>query len=139
MRKILSLIATVFILSGCSVYYAAKAPSSVDYKKVKVGQARAETISILGLPKMTNNIDNKKVDIHEFRDGFHGASKARILLYLAGDFFTLTLAEIIFWPLETNAFDGKLCRGTINYDDSDHIKSFDILDSEGESLWRSSL
>ncbi len=136
MRKIIATIGCCgALLSGCSIYQAAHAPAPVEYKKVHVGSTRNETISILGFPKMTNNNGNQKVDTFEFFDGFHQASKARIILYLAGDIFTAGLAELIFWPLEENAFDGKQCRGTVSYGTDEHVINYDITDSKSVPLW----
>lgn len=45
-------------------------------------------------------------DNFKFIDGYHGGYKGRILLYLAGDLFTLGFAEIIFWPMEEFLLQG---------------------------------
>jgi hypothetical protein len=123
------------LLSGCSIYQAANAPSPVDYKRVQMGLTRTETMSILGIPKLTENKGDQKIDTFEFLDGVHGASKARVLLYLAGDVFTAGLAEVIFTPLEANAFDGKRCRGIVSYNANNHVNGYELLDSDGGSLW----
>ncbi len=135
MKKIILVLLLSELLYGCSIYTAANAPPSVDYKKVHVNATRAETISILGVPKLTDN--NQKTDTFEFLDGIHGASKARIILYLAGDIFTVGLSELIFYPIEANAFDGKQCRGVVSYNANDRVISYDILNSDGERLWAS--
>jgi len=135
MKKLLAVIGCGVLLCGCSIYEAAHAPSPVDYKRVQVNATRAETISILGIPKLTDNKGNQKVDTFEFLDGLHPASKGRIILYLAGDIFTAGLAELIFWPLEANAFDGKQCRGTVSYNTDDRVSSYNLLDSKGTALW----
>jgi outer membrane protein assembly factor BamE (lipoprotein component of BamABCDE complex) len=133
--KIMAVLGCGVLLYGGSIYQAVHAPSPVEYKKVQVGTTRTETISILGYPKMTDNKGNQKVDTFEFVDGYQAASKARIILYLAGDVFTIGLAELIFWPLEANVFDGKQCRGTVSYNADEHVTSYDILDSKGVPLW----
>lgn len=138
MKKIIPLLCLIFI-NSCSIYEAAHAPATVDYKKIQIGTTRNEVISVLGMPKLTENKDNKRVDTFEFRDGLHGASKSRIILYLAGDIFTAGLAELIFWPLESNAFDGTQCRGTLIYNEKDRVVGYDILDSKGNPLWISSV
>lgn len=136
-KRVITVVGCGVLLCGCSIYEASNAPPSIDYKKVHVDVSRAETISILGLPKLTDNKENQKTDTFEFLDGIHGASKARIILYLAGDLFTAGLSELIFWPIELNAFDGKQCRATVGYNANDRVISYDILDSDGTHLWTS--
>jgi len=116
---------------------AAKAPEPVEYKEITVGGTRLEAMSRLGLPKISNRKGNYKIDTYEFFDGYHSASKARIILYLAGDIFTLGLAEFIFWPLEATVFDGDRCRATVIYDDNDKIVGYDVLDNDSEHVWSS--
>lgn len=103
-----------FPLEGCSIYQATHAPAPVEYKQVIVGSTRTETIARLGYPKMTDQKNNLKTDSFDFLDGYNTASKARIILYLAGDIFTIGLAELIFWPIEANVFDGKQCRALLH-------------------------
>ena len=139
MKKIITAIACGIVLSGCSIYTAVKAPTPVEYKKVQVGSTRPETISVLGFPKMTDTKGDKKIDTFQFFDGYNSASKARIILYLAGDIFTAGLAEIIFWPLEENVFDGKECRGSVTYNADEKVIGYDILDNKGAHLWTSAV
>lgn len=135
MKKLIAIIGCLSLLSGCSIYEAVHAPSPVDYTLVQVGITRAKVISTLGIPKLTDSKNNQRVDTFEFSDGLNPLSKGRIILYLAGDIFTIGLAELIFWPLEANAFDGKLCRGTVSYNGSDLVSNYDILDSKGVPIW----
>ena len=128
-------IACGLLFSGCSVYEAAHAPPSVEYKHVRFGETRAETIAHLGLPKMSEKKGDEQTDYFEFFDGYHPASKARIILYVAGDVFTACLAEVIWWPLEMAVFEGKLCRGTVKYGPENLVKSYEIRDKKGNPLW----
>ncbi|MCX7086965.1 MAG: hypothetical protein NTV00_02805 [Methylococcales bacterium] len=129
---------TATLLNGCSIYQAAHAPDPVDYKQVTLGNTRTETIATLGYPKMTNQRNNHKIDTFEFQDGYHAASKSRILLYLAGDLFTLGLGEFVFWPLEANIFDGQQCKGTVTYDSEETVIRYDFKDHDGDNLFSSS-
>lgn len=129
----------MLLLTGCSVNRAIKAPEPVEYKEITVGGTRLETMSRLGLPKISNQKGNYKIDTYEFFDGYHSASKARIILYLAGGVFTLGLSEFIFWPLEAAVFEGNQCRATVIYDDNDKIVGYDILDNDSEHVWSSAV
>jgi hypothetical protein len=128
-----------FGLNGCSIYHAAHSPSPVEYKEIKLGDKRADIISKLGYPKMTDTKNDQKTDTFEFYDGYHSATKSRMILYLAGDLITVGLAELIFWPLEENVFDGKQCKGLITYDRNDTVITYDVKDNDGDSLLSSSV
>ena len=124
------------LLYGCSIYEAIHAPAPVEYKHVRAGETREETIGHLGYPKMTEKTkDGKKVDRFEFMDGYHPASKGRVVLYLAGDVFTAGLAELIFWPMEMAVFDGKFCRATVTYGPDERVQHCAVVDKKGTPLW----
>ncbi len=114
---------------------AANAPGPIDFKKIHEGVNRTEVISILGIPKLSDYTNHQKVDRFEFKNGFDQASKARILLYLAGDLFSAGLGEFVFWPIEANALDGEQCWGSVRYDSNDHVVSYEILNSEKKPIW----
>lgn len=135
MNKIIILLVCTVVFCSCSIYEAVHAPEPVEYKKMHVGMGRTETIELLGYPKMTDVKNDQKIDTFEFVDGYNPVSKGRIILYLAGDIFTVGLAEIIFWPLESNAFEGKQCKGTVNYDIAEKVSNFNIVDKKGLPLW----
>jgi len=137
MKKIIFIL-SLLLLTGCSINMASKAPEPVEYKKITVDTSRTETISRLGFPKITSKKGEYKIDTYEFFDGYNSASKIRILLYLAGDIFTLGLSEFIFWPLEANLFDGNKCRGTVVYDGNDKVVGYDLLNNKSERIWHSS-
>ncbi len=63
----------------------------------------------------TDNQGNKQ-DVFQFQSGLHHASKIRALPYLAADVFTLTLSELLLWPLEITAMEAATCNGTATYD-----------------------
>jgi len=129
------LICLTINFSGCSIYEAVHAPTPVEYKQVNVGIGRAETIERLGFPKMTDQKNAFKIDSFEFLDGYSSESKARIVLYLAGDIVTASLAELIFWPIEANVFDGKKCSGTVTYDINDKVLGYEFYGNKGDRLW----
>lgn len=135
MKTLLALFLCGFLFHGCSVYEAVHAPPSMDYKHVRFGETRSETIAHLGIPKLTEKNGDEQVDYFEFLDGYNPASKARILFYIAGDVFTLCLAEVIWWPMEMAIFDGKLCLATVKYGPDGLVKSYKVLDKKNNPLW----
>ena len=56
-----------------------------------------------------------KVARYEYSDGPPGASKVRIILYVAADIFTAFLSELIFWPIESYATERVERVGTAHY------------------------
>ena len=135
MKKIiLWLMLMAMPLQGCSIYKAATAAPPVEVDNVKVGSTRPTLLATLGTPKMTEVSDDQRTDVFEFISGHHGASKARILLYLAGDFFTLGLAELVFWPMELALLQGKEGRVVASYGSDDVVQKVLLLKKDG-SAW----
>lgn len=137
MRKIvlvIMLICCTAAMPACSIYKAATAPPPIPLEKVTVGKDRESIISILGTPKTTENSGLDRTDMHEFMAGYDGAGKVRILLYVAGDVFTLGLAELIFWPLELALLQGDKGRAVISYDKDNLAKKVYITNQDG-SPW----
>jgi outer membrane protein assembly factor BamE (lipoprotein component of BamABCDE complex) len=105
------------MLTGCSVYKVASQAPPADLAGIGVGTTRHEIITRLGSPKLVDTTANgNKQDVFEFQSGFHPASKLRILPYLAADVFTLSLAELILWPIELTFMDSATCTAIVTYD-----------------------
>lgn len=128
------LIMSIFSMQGCSIYKAATAVPPVDVDNVKIGSTRSTLLATLGTPKMSEVMDDQRTDVFEFTSGFHSASKSRIILYLAGDFFTLGLAELVFWPMELALLQGKEGRAVASYGSDDIVQKVQLLRKDG-SPW----
>ncbi|MGH8474942.1 MAG: hypothetical protein ACRER2_04095 [Methylococcales bacterium] len=112
------------------------APSPVDYKAIKTGDTRGQIHSRLGLPKTTAKKLENDIEYYEFTDGYNYYTKARILIYLAGDVFTAGLSEIIFYPLEEGLLQGQECLGEITFDPADRVVDYLVTkEKSGEVLW----
>ena len=132
MRPALSLLVALLVLSGCSVYKAATQPGPADLSVLEVGSPRIELINALGPPKFTDaDAHGRKQDTFEFVSGLHQASKARILPYLAADFFTLGLAELILWPMEMTVMERATCTATVTYDRFQHVEGWNLSKKSG--------
>ncbi|MCM0080544.1 hypothetical protein L4X63_02970 [Geomonas sp. Red32] len=107
------------VLSGCSIYYAATAPAPVQLQNVRVGAHRDSVVGTLGVPVVTEKRNSDRVDVYEFVNGSPSESKVRILVYIAGDLFTLGLTELAFWPLELAAGQGTQGRAIVSYGTDD--------------------
>jgi hypothetical protein len=71
-----------------------------------------------------------KQDIFEFSSGMHQATKVRVVLYLAADVFTLTLAELLLWPLEMTLLESATCTGIATYDLNLKVQSWSVEDKK---------
>ena len=114
-------------LTGCSVYMAANQPSPKDLSVIKKGTERGLVISELGVPKVGEERNGKKVEIYMFKQGYHGMAKAgRAVFHGAADVFTLGLWEIVGTPGEAY-FDGTDMTIEVTYDENNKVESSRIL------------
>ena len=122
----------LFFQNACSIYKASTQPPPADLQGLGIGSSRMEVIQRLGPPKFTDTDSlGRKQDTYEFYSGMHQASKARILLYLAGDFFTLGLAELIFWPMELTVMEKATCNALAQYDSEKKVETWKLSQKEG--------
>lgn len=127
MRKLALALTIATLTSGCSIYQAVSQPGSADLEGIGVGTPRQTLITRLGPPKVIDTTkDGLKQDMFEFKSGFHQATKARAILYLAGDVFTLGLAEILFWPMEMTFMKEATCTGFATYDDKFKVVTWGV-------------
>lgn len=122
---------------GCSIYKAAIAPAPVPVENVKIGSTRSDVLGTFGIPKSIDTSGNDRIEVYEFVDGHHGASKARILLYIGGDLFTLGLAELVFWPMELAVLKGSEGRAVVTYSKDETVKTIKVTDKNGKA-WETS-
>jgi hypothetical protein len=121
------------IVSGCSVYKASTQPGPADLEGLGLGVPRQHFIAKLGPPKFSDiDPQGRKQDTFEFQSGLHQASKARVILYLAADVFTLGLAELILWPMELTVMERATCMGIATYDHSQRAESWVVSKKSSE-------
>ena len=86
----------------------------------------------LGAPKFSDtDPEGRKQDSFEFYSGFHSGSKVRVILYLAADVVTLTLAELILWPMELTVMEKATCQGYAIYDSSHKVVEWKVSQKDG--------
>jgi hypothetical protein len=127
---------TVLLLTlsnpACSVYKASTQPGPADLTGLGIGSRRVEVITRLGAPKFSDtDPQGRKQDTFEFQSGLHQASKVRIILYLAADVVTLTLAEIILWPMEMTVLERATCIANVTYDESQKVEAWVLAQKDG--------
>ncbi|MGB0620729.1 MAG: hypothetical protein ACPGVZ_14795 [Myxococcota bacterium] len=103
MKFLIPICAAAFVIfsSGCASWVALNQPGPTEDELVVVGMHRAEVEALLRTGGSAYDEPNGHTRVrYQYSDGVHQGSKARVLVYLAGDFFTLFLSELIFWPVE---------------------------------------
>lgn len=126
------MVLVILAQSACSVYKAATQPPPADLQGIGVGTPRQEVILRLGAPRFSDtDQQGRKQDTFEFQSGLHQGSKARIILYLAADFFTLTLAELILWPMELTVMERATCNAFAAYDQSQKVETWKVSKKDG--------
>jgi len=132
--RLMFLVVIALSMSSCSVYKAATQPGPADLAGIGVGTPRQMIISRLGAPKMIDtDVKGNKQDIFEFQSGMHQATKVRVVLYLAADVFTLTLAELILWPVEMTLLESATCTGIATYDAKLKMESWMVTDKKSSA------
>jgi hypothetical protein len=134
MKLAAGILTIVMLFQGCSIYKAAHQEPPCPVEKVKVGCSRTEVMGILGSPEQSEVVEGQRTDVYEFVDGLPGSSKSRILLYLAGDVFTVGLAELVFWPMEETLLDGREGRAVVIYSPDNVAENVTVTKKNG-SPW----
>ena len=128
----IALVLVILTHSSCSVYKASTQPGPANLTGLGIGSSRGEVITRLGAPKFSDtDPQGRKQDTFEFESGFHQASKARVILYLAADVFTLTLAELILWPMELTVMERAKCLAFVTYDQSQKVEIWNVTQKDG--------
>ena len=131
MKNVLFVVLCGFVLTGCSVFMAAKQPDKKDLSLMVVGTPRAMLLAEFGLPIVTEEVDGKKQEIFKFHQGYSGGAKAgRAVFHGAADVLTLGLWEIVGTPTE-GVFDGNSHVYQVTYDENNRAAEVIPLKSGG--------
>ena len=123
----ITMVLVILAQSACSVYKASTQPGPADLQGLGIGVLRQQVIAILGPPKFSDvDPQGRKQDTFEFQSGFHQGSKARVILYLAADVFTLGLAELILWPMELTVMERATCIANATYGRSQKVETWNV-------------
>ena len=108
---------------GCAQRTALGQPSPLDRDALQPGIGRPVVAGILGEAQTEDRPDEGRlIESYTYVDG--GTANAwwsktgRVLVYTAGDVFTLFLSQVIWMPLEL-AFEGKEYIATVDYERKD--------------------
>lgn len=119
------LVALVVVSSGCASWVALNQPAPTDDELIAVGMHRAEVETLLRTGGSAYDEPNGHTRVrYQYSDGVHQGSKARIIVYLAADFFTLFLSELVFWPIELAVEQSAERTGEADYNESNRLDHF---------------
>lgn len=114
---------TIFaiMLSGCSVFMAAKQPDKKNVELFALGTPRSMLLAEFGPPAVSEMRDGKKYEIYKFVQGYSAGAKAgRAVFHGAADVLTLGLWEVVGTPAE-GVFSGDEMAYEVGYDKDNRI------------------
>jgi len=117
-------------MSGCSVYMAAKQPTKKKLSVLSEGTPRSHVIAEIGAPIHTDDLEDGKMDIYKFVQGYTKRAKVgRALVHGVADVFTLGIWEAVGTPIELVA-DGSEVTLEVFYDEDDRVKIINAISGE---------
>ena len=128
------------LLCSCAQYAAIHQPAPFTPTATVVGAKRVNVAGELGTPISSEEQNGHLMDTYKYVDGGgknNGASKTcRVVLYSAGDLFTIFLDQILTWPAETYGFSGTSHLVTVEFVKGDdgywQVKSVqDVIQTKG--------
>jgi len=127
--------------SGCAQVMAIKQPKPFVPTSLVQGAKRADIVTELGQPLTSEEHNGTLSDSYKYVDGGKknsgGSKTGRIVLYTAGDVFTLWLDQIVWMPTEKFGFSGTDHDVRVDYTKFDdqlwHAKQIDNRILKGSS------
>jgi hypothetical protein len=112
-------IASLLMLSGCSVAMALHGHQEPNFEAFEPGSTRKQVEIQLGTPLSTASLtDGTKEDTYKYEMG-NSPNGARATLYFYYDVFTIGLTEVLFTPIEL--FQGHDEETKIVYSSDDRV------------------
>lgn len=144
-KRLSTVLMIVTLLSGCAQVMAFQQPGPRKCRPdvLREGVERSMVIGCLGSPlasdEHTQDDNDKEVlsDTYVYEDGGAknaGWSKAgRVVLYTAGDIFTLFLTQLIWMPAEAMLLDATKHQAAVDYERGSDSKWHVTQVAEGET------
>lgn len=111
----------IILISGCSVFMAAKQPDAKNVDLFKTGTPRSMLLAEFGLPMVSEVRNGKRTEIFKFVQGYSAGAKAgRAVFHGVADVLTLGLWEVVGTPTE-GVFNGNEIVFEVSYDENDRI------------------
>ena len=98
-------IVIMLLATGCAQYMAIQQPSDIRTNRVRLGVDRLVVVHAYGPADSSEELDDGSLrEFYSYQDGRvinrPGMKALRIILYTAGDVFTLFLSQVIWIPIE---------------------------------------
>ncbi len=130
MRLFVLMVFLVTLISGCSVFMAAKQPVKKNVGLFEIGVPRSALIAEFGAPIISEIKEEKKIEIFKFLQGYStGAKVGRAFFHGAADVVTLGLWELVGIPTEIT-FSGDEMAYLVKYDKDDLVE--EVLALKGD-------
>ena len=114
-------VASVGALSGCAVSMAIEQPHKKNMEVLAVGTPRRNVIAELGRPVSTRWVNERRVEVFRFVQGYSkGARAGRALAHGTADFFTAGFWEVAATPAE-GYFSGEALAYEVLYDEASRV------------------
>ena len=108
---------------GCAQNMALRKPGPFSPTGLKPGVERTAVVAELGEPVSSKEKDSQLIEGYAYVDGGSmnsaNGKTSRVVLYTAGDVFTLFLDQLIWMPTELYGFNGTDHSVTIEFAKSD--------------------
>jgi len=120
----------ISLISGCSVFMAAKQPDKKNLAVLNPGTPRDYVIGELDVPLHTEERNGQKTDIFHFTQGYSPSAKlGRATFHIAADIGTHMLWEFAGTAIEYTA-TGTEVAIKVNYDEFDRVENIDAIKGE---------
>ncbi|MBQ5766900.1 MAG: hypothetical protein IIV95_05700 [Burkholderiaceae bacterium] len=128
MKKLIVACFLTCMLTGCSVFMAAKQPDKKNVNLFKLGTPRVQLLAEFGHPlAQDTDAKGRTCEVFAFVQGYAVASKVgRAALHGVADVFTLGLWEVVGTPTEA-AFSGDRVAYQVCYDKSNKVNEVMLL------------
>lgn len=119
---LLLILLSLNVVSGCSVYMAAKQPGKKNVDLFRAGTPRSMLLAEFGLPTVSEvRTDGRKHEIFKFTQGYStGAKAGRAVFHGVADVLTLGIWEAIGTPTE-GVFNGDELAYEVTYDNDEKV------------------
>jgi len=127
LQRLVPIALLALLASGCAQNMCLHEPKPFTPTSTVVGAKRTAIVGELGQPVVSEPHGTNLLDTYKYADGgaknSGEAKTTRIILYTAGDLFTVFLTQLVWMPSEYYGFAG-----------TDHVVTIDYAKSE-DDLW----
>lgn len=117
----------IILISGCSVFMAARQPDATNVDLFKTGTSRSMLLAEFGLLLVSEVRNGKRIEIFKFVQGYSAGVKAgRAVFHGVADVLTLGLWEVVSTPTE-GVFNGNELVFEVSYDENERIDQVTAL------------